>query len=98
MENNNTKIADIFANSFFRIPDYQRGYAWKKERQLPDLWEDILDITTNPSGEYKPHYTGTLSLQKIPISKLESSEVKLANDGANFYDKRYFRGFKHIIR
>lgn len=86
MENNNTKIADIFANSFFRIPDYQRGYAWKKERQLPDLWEDILDITTNPSGEYKPHYTGTLSLQKIPISKLESSEVKLANDGANFYD------------
>ena len=86
MEKNNTKIADIFANSFFRIPDYQRGYAWKKERQLPDLWEDILDIPANPSGEYRPHYTGTLSLQKIPTSKLESTEVKLANAGANFYD------------
>lgn len=86
MEKNNSKISDIFANSYFRIPDYQRGYAWKKERQLPDLWDDIQDIPMDTSGVFRPHYTGTLSLQKIPDEKLEPGEVKLAKDGANFYD------------
>lgn len=64
METSNQKIPDIFANNYFRIPDYQRGYAWKADKQLPDLWDDIEDIPTNPSGGYKPHYTGAISLQK----------------------------------
>ena len=50
METSNQKIPDIFANNYFRIPDYQRGYAWKADKQLPDLWDDIEDIPTNPSG------------------------------------------------
>lgn len=53
METSNQKIPDIFANNYFRIPDYQRGYAWKADKQLPDLWDDIEDIPTNPSGGYK---------------------------------------------
>lgn len=64
METSNQKIPDIFANNYFRIPDYQRGYAWKADKQLPELWDDIEDIPTNPSGGYKPHYTGAISLQK----------------------------------
>jgi len=77
METSNQKIPDIFANNYFRIPDYQRGYAWKADKQLPDLWDDIEDIPTNPSGGYKPHYTGAISLQKTSFDKLSKSEQKL---------------------
>ena len=30
-------LNNIFGSSLFRIPDYQRGYAWQKE-QLEDFW------------------------------------------------------------
>ena len=33
-------LAELFAKRIFRIPDYQRGYAWG-ERQLMELWQDI---------------------------------------------------------
>jgi len=43
----------------FRIPDYQRGYAWKDE-QLVDFWEDILNL-----HEDRYHYTGLFSLKAV---------------------------------
>lgn len=86
METSNQKIPDIFANNYFRIPDYQRGYAWKADKQLPELWDDIEDIPTNPSGGYKPHYTGAISLQKTSFDKLSKSEQKLLQSGSNIYD------------
>ena len=86
METSNQKIPDIFANNYFRIPDYQRGYAWKADKQLPELWDDIKDIPTNPSGGYKPHYTGAISLQKTSFDKLSKSEQKLLQSGSNIYD------------
>lgn len=86
METRNQKIPDIFANNYFRIPDYQRGYAWKADKQLPELWDDIEDIPTNPSGGYKPHYTGAISLQKTSFDKLSKSEQKLLQSGSNIYD------------
>lgn len=86
METSNQKISDIFANNFFRIPDYQRGYAWKKERQLEDLWEDIDDILKMNNDSFRPHYTGALSLKRIPDARLTSAEKKLAAGGSNFYD------------
>lgn len=86
METSNQKIPDIFANNYFRIPDYQRGYAWKADKQLPELWDDIEDIPTNPSGRYKPHYTGAISLQKTSFDKLSKSEQKLLQSGSNIYD------------
>lgn len=33
-------LNELFGNKAFRIPNYQRGYAWG-ERQWNDLWEDI---------------------------------------------------------
>ena len=33
-------LSQIFQNKIFRIPDYQRGYAWQSQ-QLRDFWEDI---------------------------------------------------------
>ena len=31
-------LDSLFKEKIFRIPDYQRGYAWK-EKQLKDFWE-----------------------------------------------------------
>ena len=52
-------LQNIFKDSIFKIPDYQRGYAWKK-RQLKEFWEDVVNL---PSDRF--HYTGLLSLKKV---------------------------------
>jgi hypothetical protein len=52
-------LKSIFENRIFRIPDYQRGYAWT-ERQLKDFWEDLINLPID-----KFHYTGLLSLKKL---------------------------------
>lgn len=50
-------LSDIFEKRLFRIPDYQRGYAWQQP-QLIDFWEDLNNIK---GAKY--HYTGLLSLK-----------------------------------
>lgn len=56
-------IDTIFKKKIFRIPDYQRGYAWQT-RQLTDFWEDVNSLETG-----KNHYTGVLSLEEVPNEK-----------------------------
>ena len=34
-------LAEIIEGRYFRVPDYQRGYAWG-ERQLAEFWEETL--------------------------------------------------------
>jgi uncharacterized protein with ParB-like and HNH nuclease domain len=51
-------FAEVFKKGVFKIPDYQRGYAWE-EPQCKDLIEDIELLPKN-----KEHYTGTLILQR----------------------------------
>jgi uncharacterized protein with ParB-like and HNH nuclease domain len=58
-----TNIDTIFKKKIFRIPDYQRGYAWQL-RQLTDFWEDLSSLEPN-----KNHYTGVLSLEEAPKEK-----------------------------
>jgi hypothetical protein len=50
-------LPELFAGSLFRVPDYQRGYAWT-ERQLDDLWSDLalLDDRTQ-------HFTGMVVVE-----------------------------------
>ncbi len=55
-------ISRIFTESLFRIPDYQRGYAWT-EKQLKDFWNDI-----NQLEDGKHHYTGVLTLEVVPTT------------------------------
>jgi uncharacterized protein with ParB-like and HNH nuclease domain len=57
------RINQIFADQVYRVPDYQRGYAWE-ERQWKDLLED-LDLL--PEG--RTHFTGTLILRSYGKSK-----------------------------
>lgn len=54
-------ISEIFSNRSFRIPDYQRGYAWRKDKQLSDLWQDLELLPNN-----RDHFTGTLVLKPVP--------------------------------
>ena len=65
-------LSQIFQNRIFRIPDYQRGYAWQGQ-QLRDFWEDIVNLQAN-----RYHYTGLLSLKALGREESE----KLGNDDA----------------
>lgn len=66
----------LFKEKIFRIPDYQRGYAWH-EAQFQAFWEDLVNL---PEG--RSHYTGVLTLRKMPddsVSK-DSREFWLVED------------------
>ena len=52
-------LAKIFNNRFFRIPDYQRGFAWET-RQLSDFWSDLQ----RAAGDRR-HYCGQLTLERV---------------------------------
>ena len=56
----------LFQNRLFRIPDYQRGYAWQQP-QLTDFWDDLINLQ---DGRY--HYTGLLSLKNLKSSETTS--------------------------
>jgi len=60
-------LDSLFTSKIFRIPDYQRGYAWL-EVQLKDFWEDLINL----SGE-REHYTGVLTLKEIPKAEVADS-------------------------
>ncbi len=53
-------LDDVFTKKLFRIPDYQRGYAWGL-KQLTDFWEDLVSLEGN-----RFHYTGVLSIKAVP--------------------------------
>ena len=74
-------LSELYQNRLFRIPDYQRGYAWKKN-QLIDFWDDIINLQ---EGRY--HYTGLLSLKAVPRSetKLWEQDQWLLDAGYKAY-------------
>lgn len=50
-------VQDFFGTSLFRVPDYQRAYAWEK-KQWEDLWDDVREgMRTGTS-----HFLGTVVL------------------------------------
>ena len=59
-------LSKLFNNKIFRIPDYQRGYAWGKS-QLDDFWDDLINLPVD-----RNHYTGMLSLKKVDDSVYSS--------------------------
>jgi len=61
-------LEDIFNKKIFRIPDYQRGYAWGK-KQLTDFWEDLVNLDVR-----RFHYTGVISIKEVPDDKLSRWE------------------------
>jgi len=69
-------LDSLFKEKLFRIPDYQRGYAWGRE-QLDAFWEDLINLPTGRS-----HYTGVLTLKEIPVSEVDedTKEFWLVDD------------------
>ena len=59
MANELQPLSQLFQNKLFRIPDYQRGYAWQQP-QLADFWDDLINLQ-----EDRYHYTGLLSLKNL---------------------------------
>ena len=55
-------LSQLFDKRIYRIPDYQRGYAWT-DSQLEDFWDDLNNLT-----EDRYHYTGMLSLKQLDKS------------------------------
>ena len=66
MANELQSLSQIFQNRLFRIPDYQRGYAWQ-QAQLIDFWDDLVNLQKN-----RFHYTGLLSLKILSEKEAES--------------------------
>jgi uncharacterized protein with ParB-like and HNH nuclease domain len=60
MESQLFSVSKIFTERILRIPDYQRGYAWK-EKQLKDFWTDLIQLEFG-----KNHYIGVLTLEEVP--------------------------------
>ena len=78
-------LRQLFANSFFRIPDYQRGYAWG-DRQRRDFWEDICNLRDDQC-----HYTGTIVLRALapeafPRDSFEFEAVTREQNPERAYD------------
>jgi len=72
-------LFELLNGRIFRIPDYQRGYAWE-EKQLVELWDD-LDEIPEENGAHKKHYTGTIYLEEI-----QPHENEKWLSGVKFYD------------
>jgi len=56
--NNLETLSELFNDKVFRIPDYQRGYAWGKH-QINDFWSDLNNLDDN-----RIHYTGMITVEK----------------------------------
>ena len=67
---------EIFKNKIFRVPDYQRGYAWEIP-QLKDFWEDLINLSKNRS-----HYSGVITITRADDVKDDRNQYWLTK----FYD------------
>uniref|UniRef100_UPI00359C9232 DUF262 domain-containing protein n=1 Tax=Lactococcus garvieae TaxID=1363 RepID=UPI00359C9232 len=70
-------LSTLFRDKLYRIPDYQRGYAWT-EKQLEEFWNDIELLEDGN----KEHYLGVLTTQDVPseeYSKLENDMWLIKN-------------------
>lgn len=79
MDNQLQNISKIFTDRLYRIPDYQRGYAWT-EKQLRDFWNDIVQLESD-----KNHYVGVLTLERVEKCVTDKwNEDKWIIDSKNF--------------
>ena len=56
-DNTKQNLTKLLADGVYRIPDYQRGYAWE-EKQVKDLIQDV-DALVSDEG-INSHYMGTV--------------------------------------
>lgn len=72
---NTYSLQELFDGRIFRVPDYQRGYAWE-QRQVSEFLEDLELLNGS-----RPHYTGTVVLHQ------SADSPKCSDDGGTRYDR-----------
>jgi len=77
-------LSEIFSNTLYRIPDYQRGYAWTIN-QLKAFWDDLYNLS-----ESKNHYTGVLTVKAIPSNSFNTERW---NDERWLITERGYKAF-----
>ncbi|MFG0750507.1 DUF262 domain-containing protein [Acinetobacter ursingii] len=66
MENTIHTLQDIFKLSIFSIPQYQRAYAWEKDKQLPTYLDDLRQQAfAYERNKDKSYFLGTLLLHQV---------------------------------
>ena len=78
--NNTFTLQELFNNRIFRVPDYQRGYAWEKQ-QVGEFLED-LDILSSA----RHHYTGTIVLHADDAKKQKQDSEGTTYTETNIVD------------
>ena len=53
-------LDEIFHRRLIRIPDYQRGFAWRKDNEIVDFWEDLIHLNSD-----RVHYSGVITLEPV---------------------------------
>ena len=76
-------LFELFSSRFFRIPDYQRGYAWC-DMQRRDFWEDLINLPDDHD-----HFTGTIAIKQMlagdfPENSYEQYVLRQNNDIAAY--------------
>ncbi len=95
------RIRDLLNGKFYRIPDYQRSYAWEK-RQVRELFQDLVEA----AKDGVTHFLGTVVFSRAPgrneyfvvdgqqrltsvILLLRELIEKLPPEDQNFYRRLY---------
>lgn len=82
---NTFSLQDLFHDRVFRVPDYQRGYAWG-ERQVDEFLDDLELL-----GKSRRHYTGTVVLHRLP----DAREVG-DNEGTRYVEAQIVDGQQRL--
>ena len=52
-------LTKLFSDVLFRIPDFQRGYAWGS-KEVEEFWNDLIRLKSG-----RNHYVGVLTLEPV---------------------------------
>lgn len=70
MDSGLNNLSNLFKSGIYKIPDYQRGYAWE-EKEVEDFWEDLYNLS-----EDRNHYGGVITLEQIPDYGLNKNDTE----------------------
>lgn len=59
-------ISKLFSENLYRIPDFQRGYAWTN-KEIEEFWNDLVRLKHG-----KNHYVGVLTLEQVNANKFKT--------------------------
>lgn len=72
VEASTVNAGQLFSNSYFFIPDFQRPYSWTVKDEVADFWRDLSETIDSP-----PYFLGLL----IVTAERDSEDEKTVVDG-----------------